>query len=213
MLRANRLDPDQLVDSYLARLERALRGMPRGQGREVCDEVRDHIVAARAELPPGASEASVRTILDHLGDPEEIARSAGAGSPLSGRLGLREIGAIILLPIGGVLLPFVGWLLGVALLWASPSWTLRDKLIGALVLPGGVLGALVFVLKSSTTSTSVRMCHLVANAPAACTTTGGSTSTTNVPALIAFVLMLLLPFVSVGYLGSRLRRPAPTPVS
>lgn len=212
MMRANRPDSDQLVDSYLERLGRALHGMPRGQGREVCDEVRDHIIAARAELPPGAGEAGVRTILDHLGDPEEIARSAGADSSLSGRPGLREIGAIIRLPIGGVLLPFVGWLLGVALLWASPSWTPRDKLIGTLVLPGGVLGALVFGLTSSTTTTSGQ-CHAVANGPAACTSTGGSTSMTNVFGLVAFMLLLLLPFISAGYLGLRLRRSAATPVS
>ena len=35
------------------------------------------------------------------------------------------------------LLPSV-WVIGVVLLWRSRAWTLRDKLIGTLVVPGGL---------------------------------------------------------------------------
>ena len=35
------------------------------------------------------------------------------------------------------LLPLV-WVVGVVLLWRSRAWTLRDKLIGTLVVPGGL---------------------------------------------------------------------------
>lgn len=59
------------------------------------------------------------------------ARGPGAGA--------REIAAIPLLLIGGVVLPFVGWVIGVALLWSSPRWSRRDKWIGTFLLPGGLL--------------------------------------------------------------------------
>ena len=36
-----------------------------------------------------------------------------------------------------VLLPLV-WVVGVVLLWRSPAWTPRDKLIGTLLVPGGL---------------------------------------------------------------------------
>jgi hypothetical protein len=35
------------------------------------------------------------------------------------------------------LLPLV-WVIGVVLLWRSPAWTVRDKLIGTLIVPGGL---------------------------------------------------------------------------
>lgn len=35
----------------------------------------------------------------------------------------------------------VGWLVVVVLLWASPRWSDRDKLLGMLVLPGGLTTA------------------------------------------------------------------------
>ena len=53
---------------------------------------------------------------------------------------LSETAAVILLPIGAIAIPLVGWFIGVALLWRSPVWTTREKLVGTLVIPGG-LGA------------------------------------------------------------------------
>jgi hypothetical protein len=52
---------------------------------------------------------------------------------------------VILLLIGGIVLPFVGWVVGVVLLWASSRWRISDKVLGTLVWPGG-LGALLAVL-------------------------------------------------------------------
>jgi hypothetical protein len=42
------------------------------------------------------------------------------------------------------LLPLV-WVVGVVLLWRSRAWTTRDKLIGALVVPGG-LASIIYVV-------------------------------------------------------------------
>ena len=49
-----------------------------------------------------------------------------------------QVLAVAFLGLGAVVLPIVGPLIGVALVWASPRWTRRDKavaLIGGLVVP------------------------------------------------------------------------------
>lgn len=46
------------------------------------------------------------------------------------RRGRREWATVVLLP--------VVWVVGVVLLWRSRAWTTRDKLIGTLVVPGGL---------------------------------------------------------------------------
>jgi hypothetical protein len=69
----------------------------------------------------------------------------------------REVGAILLLPIGGVILPVIGWIVGVVLLWLSPRWSRGDKVIGTLVLPGGLFyGVAGLGFEAFTSSSSLR---------------------------------------------------------
>lgn len=42
----------------------------------------------------------------------------------------------------GSLIPLLGWLYGVWKLWASCCWSIRDKAVGTLLVPGGVWGVL-----------------------------------------------------------------------
>ena len=60
----------------------------------------------------------------------------------------RDIAAIILLLIGGLVLPFVGWFIGVVLLWSSTAWRTKDKLIGTLLVPGGLFTPFVLLFVS-----------------------------------------------------------------
>jgi hypothetical protein len=55
--------------------------------------------------------------------------------------------------IGGFLVG-VGWFVGVAWLWSSPTWTRNEKMLATLVLPGGVVLPLLILLFSLTTRTS-----------------------------------------------------------
>lgn len=59
---------------------------------------------------------------------------------------------IIGLAIGGVALPVVGWVVSAVLLWASPVWSLRDKIRATLMVPGGLIWAALLLLQPSTTS-------------------------------------------------------------
>jgi hypothetical protein len=129
----------QAVKEYLHDLEAELRDLPRSRRQELLGEIHEHIDSALAEAPTH-DEAEVRNVLDRLGDPSDIAEEArqrfGVPKVKSGAL---EIGALILLPIGGIILPVAGWFIGVILLWSSRVWTTREKLAGTFLFPGGLL--------------------------------------------------------------------------
>ena len=133
---------DQLAADYLKRLRRAARTMPRARRRELLDEIAAHIAEARA-----AGEVPLQRVLDDLGDPKDIAATGSARRPL----GLREIAAVILLPIGGFIF-LAGWVVGLVLLWASPRWRWPDKLLGTLVWPFGYAGVLYGLLAGAFTN-------------------------------------------------------------
>ena len=146
---------NELVTRYLARLDAAASGMPADRRRELIEEISTHIEEAMAAQPgpPGG----IATVLDQLGSPDEIVRAAEAGQPgavhsgAGSPLGALEIIAILALLIGGVIVPVVGWLVGVVLLWMSPRWKAGDKLLATLVWPGGLLAPLVaFLLLGAT---------------------------------------------------------------
>ena len=132
---------DELTRDYLRELDRRLASLPRGRRRQVREEVRAHIEEACRQLAP-EDEAGVRQLLDQLGEPEEIAREAGAD--LHRRTWPEALVPVLLLFGGFVFL--VGWLAGVAILWASPVWRLRDKVLGTLVVPLGLMGVTMFGL-------------------------------------------------------------------
>jgi hypothetical protein len=136
---------DQLVEAYLHRLRRAARPVPRDQREELVGDIESHIAAARRL---GSGEAYMRNVLDALGDPDAIV--AGIVGPTAAtERRPRDLLTIVLLLLGGLIIPFVGWLAGVVLLWCSSSWTVGRKLLGTLVWPGGLLLAFRFVLAPS----------------------------------------------------------------
>jgi hypothetical protein len=49
----------------------------------------------------------------------------------------RDVLTVVLLLVG-ILVFGIGWLVGIALLWSSPTWRLRDRLLGTLLVPGGL---------------------------------------------------------------------------
>jgi hypothetical protein len=122
------METDRLVDDYLRRLEHAAAHMQRARRTELVAEIRGHIdTALRQEQAAG--EAAVRNVLDRLGPPEDIVDAAEPRPQDERRGGWLEIVALIAL-----IVPFIGWLIGTVLVFASRVWSRRDKLIGALLL-------------------------------------------------------------------------------
>jgi HAAS len=129
----------QAVKEYLHELDQELRDLPRSRRQELLGEIHEHIDSALAESPD-LDEAEVRNVLDRVGDPSDIAEEARQrfGVTRQRSRGL-EIAALILLLVGGIILPVVGWFIGLILLWSSRVWTTGEKLAGTLLFPGGLL--------------------------------------------------------------------------
>ena len=201
---------DQLVANYLARLQAALRDLPAARRDELLEQVSEHIATARAELGAQASEAEIRTLLERLGDPAAIAAEAGEPvQPLQARPGWMEVAVLVLLPIGGIVLPVLGWFVGVALLWISERWSVRDKLLGTFVVPGGLALPLALGLFASSVQSCVSNPVPVSSDSSAPVCTGGPPGWLEVLGPVALVLLLLAPLATVVYLGVRLRhRPS-----
>lgn len=134
-----------LVKRYLKDLNRALRDLPPDRRAEIVDEIHEHIGEAAAERGPEMTESELRTVLDQVGHPESIAEDARERFGVRRRkAGAMEGIAIASLLFGGLLIPFLGWVLGVILLWASSAWSTRDKILGTLVVPGGLAAPVFF---------------------------------------------------------------------
>lgn len=129
-----------LVEDYLARLRAAAAVLPPERRRELLDEIADHI--ADAQAAGAADQPAVHALLERLGEPAEIVAAAWDDTSTSGAptgLGMEGL-ALRVMAYGGVLLPVVGWLVGVAMVWMSRRFQLREKLAATLLLPGGVWG-------------------------------------------------------------------------
>ena len=120
------------------------------------------------------------------------------------RLGTAEVFAVALL-LGGVFLFGIGWILGLILLWASPRWTVREKLVGTFVLPGG-LGLIVWLITVPTSSTA---CSGDSSGFQHCTTSGWTLPGWAGLAVVA--LGVALPIYTSFFLVRRARQRAFTP--
>lgn len=188
-----------LAADYLKRLGTAARRLPRGPRDELLDEVEAHLTEA---TDAGMSDAEVLTVLDRLGDPEEIveAQSPSFGLPAR-RRGIHEWSAIVLLLFGGFIFGF-GWIAGLVLLWSSQAWSTRDKWIGTLLVPGGLASVFIVVLLAASSS-SGGPCTVIAESTFHCPPIGGSG--TGVLGVVIAAFFLLAPFASSVYLARRAR--------
>jgi len=202
---------DTLVNDYLDRLEAELADFSSARRRELVQEIAEHIAEARASLEV-ETEAEVRNLLDRLGDPAEIAAEArgpehagdAAPAPVVERRGSGlDIAALALLLVGGLVLPVVGWIVGVVLLWVSSTWTIGQKILGTLVVPGGLALPLGLTVLATSSATCVQVPVAGAPNPVACTSggTGGETVGT-----VVLILLAVASVATIVYLGRRMSR-------
>jgi len=221
-------DDDQLVEDYLRELHIAAQGLPADRRDELIEEITAHIAEARQS---DGSPLAVRNILDRLGDPADIVRAAAdtppgspawsgapssaghpAGQPATqpGRAGALELAAVLFLLLGGIVIPVLGWFIGVVLLWMSPRWTAKDKLLGTLVWPGGLLAPALLAAAGAAAgllATSVTTCttggavvaplgssQQTTQAATHCTTSGGI----GLPPWLVITLGLILLILAVA---------------
>jgi uncharacterized membrane protein len=205
---------DELINEYLDRLEEELADFPTTRRRELVQEISEHITEARASFE-NEDEASIRNLLDRIGDPADIAAEA-AGTPAAEvppqpiaqerSSGALDVVALVLILLGGVVVPVIGWLVGVVLLWISSAWTARQKLLGTLVVPGGLaLPAGILFLATSSESACYQQPVPGARDQIICSSgsTGGQ--------ILGSIVVALLGAASIAtviYLGRRMGRNA-----
>ena len=113
-----------------------------------------------------------------------------------------EIGALVLLTAGS-LVSWVGWVGGVLLVWTSHRWTRRDKLIGSLLLPGGLAAAWWFARGPAT----VVCTTLVAGDESPDVGAACDLMPVPLPVMLAIQVALVVPpLAAAAWLGWRLRR-------
>ena len=198
-----------LARDYLKRLNKAAANLPRDRCKELLGEIEAHLSEA---LPADAGDAEALNVLERLGEPAEIVAEAGAGQAPATRAGLHEWLTIPLLLIGGFIV-IIGWLVGVVLLWTSRVWTLRDKLIGTLVVPGGLTTLVLLTMFvsafSGSSSTESVTCTPAKNGE----TCGGGTISFSGPSTLwawaVSLALLVLPFFTSTYLAWRANRLEP----
>jgi hypothetical protein len=215
---------DELVASYLDELTEALAGLPRARRSELLDDISDHIDALLAEAAQHGlvTRETVEAVLAEVGEPEAIARAAGAETlPVQGATGWDKA-IIALLLVGGFILG-IGWVIGVVMLWISSAWRVKDKIIGTLLVPGGLVLPLVLLLVGVVSPTSMRTCS---QNPTITGTSGVDGSVvslagkvhcsggTPIAVTVLFALLLAVsvvgPFVGAAWLSRHARRTPDT---
>jgi hypothetical protein len=210
---------DQLIDGYLARLRVAATDLPSSVRDELIEDMRAHIAEARTREPQ-ETDATILNILDRLGEPDAVVAEAGrrpdafgSGQP-SGRAEPYRPGILEIVTV--VLLPFV-WPVAVILLWISPAWKTRDKVIGTVLPPGGYPGILFlglfvahagaagigYVSGSGNSCTSTT--DIAGNTQTLCTSATPLQVIGVVLSVVLVVVLWLLPLITAGYLAIRLR--------
>jgi uncharacterized membrane protein len=143
-------NPEQIVHGYLEQVAHEIEDIPEADQQEILSDLRSHIDEAVGGIDRG-SEAAIRTALDRLGHPHDVAREARsslsdsepASSPAhEPREGDKTPSA---LEVAAIILTALFWPIGVLLAWISPRWLTKDKVIATLIpaVSSALLGVVV----------------------------------------------------------------------
>ena len=129
---------DRLVSEYLSQLHAAAWVLPVDRRTALVDGARRRLYD---EIGDDADAAQTRAVIDSLGPPEDAVRreaeTLGPSAPVPLRplsvWGSREVAAVLLLAVGGLALPIVGPVVGLALAWLSDRWTTAQRLVATVL--------------------------------------------------------------------------------
>jgi uncharacterized membrane protein len=132
-----------IIEGYLARLDLLLRESDPLRRRELVEDVRAHIVEARAGLAE-ETDADLLAICDRVGDPADLARELGP----AGAVGTPRSQPYVWswLEIAAIALTVMAWPVGAILVLLSRVWTRREKVIATAI--GAVTFAMGFPLSA-----------------------------------------------------------------
>jgi hypothetical protein len=116
--------------------------------------------------------------------------------------------ALILLLAGAVAVPVAGWLAGVVLLWASPTWNRRCKALGTAVVPGGLAAPLLFLAVPMGDGRCVRLSDTRGTVLGEQCDAAEGFRLPGWLGLTMFLVLAVAPLLSAGFLFLRLRASA-----
>lgn len=130
------------AQSYLDALGRASLVLPVNRRAELLEDVSTHL---DTQLAPNSDEISSRAVLGRLGEPSELVAQAAIGLPpaTSVRPSGTEVLALLLMAIGGVVLPLLAPAMGVLLMRTTDRWTAQQVRFTWGILAGGLVALLV----------------------------------------------------------------------
>jgi len=212
-------DIHPLAAGYLERLRREARTLPRAGRADLLADIEAHLAEATS---PAMSDAEILSVLDRLGDPAEIidAQEPRSVNAPSARRGMHEWVAIFLLLFGGFAFG-IGWVCGLVLLWSSNAWRARDKVIGTLLVPGGLASVLFLSLFLVGSSGNGRTCHGFAapvsvnghpvTAPRASriVCTGTASTGPHILGIVLAIVLVITPILTSVYLARTADRMVP----
>ncbi len=140
------------TDNYLAELDALLGGVDPAIRNGLVDGIREELA--------GMSDADAAQRLRELGDPAFVAASARAELPQPNTARPEDpawysIATVLMITIGGYVIPVLGWLVGIVMLWASKTWTVGQKVVGTLLPVVGVAVPAAIFLPAYTVSETV----------------------------------------------------------
>ena len=153
---------DRLRDDYLIRLDAAMAALPHGVAGDLRAGIEEELA--------GLDGAAVAARIAQLGEPEKIARGAVDALPDAGAAAVAAaparppvtstrgfaITAALVLSFGGIVVPFVGWIVGAVLVSLSTLWRTGEKALAILVpLVGTILVLAAGLLPFSVTGEAV----------------------------------------------------------
>lgn len=187
---------DTTASGYLRRVRRLLEGTD--------PEAASSLLEGITEEFEGLDEAAVRSRIEQFGSPEEVTadlRAEVASRPHDA--GWYTWLTAFLVTFGGFVVPLLGWIGGVVLLWNSKTWQKRHRIIGTAVWPAvtlaGVVGLMPWALNAPavtvTSEQTVSADGITTNTPESAPLTGDAgwdIGTVLSPLLGALLFGLLL---------------------
>jgi uncharacterized membrane protein len=179
----------ELVEEITAHIAEARMAGPSASPvdvRNILDRLGDpaDIVRMATEAAPGDPAWSAAEAIPGSSG-WSTADAAGTGHPAPaaaqpGRIGAMEVVTVLLLLLGGLVIPVLGWFAGVVLLWVSPRWTRKDKVLATLIWPGGLLAPVVVTLAGGVASLMVTSSETCVQGTATAPGAGGQTAAQTV---------------------------------
>jgi hypothetical protein len=128
---------DSIIASYLGRVRKAARHLPRGRHEWVMAQVGDRL--AEALEGSAADGRPTSAVLASFGQPRDVVLAIDGHVPGTEARWMEFVAVLLVLVAAVIWRP--AWLVGVVLLWVSPRWRWPDKLLATVVWPGGLLVA------------------------------------------------------------------------